>query len=137
MVWLKVRSQNSSDLQPGLWNLTGEEEPPAWQRAVTSGPHGGHLPITLPYPSALPEPRILPRGLFHTRIHLENCEASAMTLPFQLILFSQTGFRLDFICQSIKKKKKKKRLKLKINVLTTRIILEDVSELIRIKGYLK
>ena len=50
-----------------------------------------------------------------------------------LILFPQFS---NFICQSIKKKKIM-IIKLKINVLTTRILFETVSELIRIKSYLK
>ena len=65
---------------------------------------------------------------------LETVEFSHDAPISSLILFPQFS---NFICQSIKKKKKKTIIKLKINVLTTRILFEDVSELIRIKSYLK
>ena len=79
-----------------------------------------------------------------TGLHLESSSASgcvgdcgALTWRSvsSIILFPQFS---SFICHSIKKKKKKITvIKLKINVLTTRIIFKDVSELIRIKSYLK
>lgn len=74
----------------------------------------------------------LPQGLFSIRTHLGNCEASTMSSLSSLRLFPHTLSRLDSTCQSIDK-----LLHLSPdNVPTTRVILGNTSELVRIEGHL-
>lgn len=138
MVWLKVRSHGaaSSDLQPqALGQMDGSGRvPPAWgSRRVTLGPAGVTPPPPLLRHSVLPEGGIPPRVFLGVRMRWRRW-SSHMTLPFPASFCSHS-----FQTSSAKalKKKKKTIIKLKINVLTTRILFEDVSELIRIKSYLK
>lgn len=73
-----------------------------------------------------------PQGLFRIRTHLGNCDASTMSSLSSLRLSPHTLSRLDSICQSIDK-----LLHLSPDdVLTTRVILGNTSELVRTEGHL-
>lgn len=132
MALQKGRSRSSGGLWPWLWMLTLEHFLLRGQQQCCFQHLAKHCRSSFPSSAWASRSSGSPQGLFRIRTHLGNCDASTMSSLSSLRLSPHTLSRLDSICQSIDK-----LLHLSPDdVLTTRVILGNTSELVRTEGHL-